>query len=264
VASKGLERCAQNKDQQEVPIGQYDVILEPGCLAGVMMWLSFIAFGSNSFIEGRSFLSGKLGERSMGENITIYDSVHEAEAEGLPFDLQGFPKQKVTLIERGINRGVVFDCISASQAKTKPTGHGLLPGSPSGAIPLNICLEPGDSSVEEMIASCQRGLLVSQFHYVNGYLDPKKALMTGMTRYGTFLIEGGKIKHAVKNLRWTESMLRALSNVKAISREREVIPQDGMGFAIMPAVYIRDFTFTGVQKEEPVKLASGQQAKSGR
>ena len=249
VAVKGLERCAQNRDQQEVPVGQYDVILEPGCLAEVMMWLSFIAFGSNSFIEGRSFLSGKLGERSMGDNITIYDSVHEPEAQGLPFDLQGFPKQKVTLIGRGINRGVVFDCTSANQAKTEPTGHGLPPGSPAGAIPLNICLEPGDSSVEDMIASCRKGLLVSQFHYVNGFLDPKQALMTGMTRYGTFLVEGGKIKHAVKNLRWTESMLRALSNVQAISKEREVIPRGGVGFAVMPAVYIKDFTFTGVQKE---------------
>lgn len=249
VAARALERCALNKNQREIPVGQYDVILEPGCLAEVMMWLSMIAFGSNSFIEGRSFLAGKLGERSMGENITVYDSVREPESQGLAFDLQGFPKQRVTLIERGINRGVVFDSISANQAKAKPTGHAGMPGSPYGAIPWNLCLEPGDSSIEEMIASCRRGLLVGNFHYVNGFLDPKKALMTGMTRYGTFLIEDGKIKHAVKNLRWTESMLRALSNVQAISREREVIGDEGASFAIVPSVYIKDFTFTGVQKE---------------
>jgi predicted Zn-dependent protease len=250
ITARALERCTLNRNQQEMSLGQYDVILEPDCLAEVMMWLSFIAFGSNSFIEGRSFLAGKLGERSMGENITIYDSMCEPEAQGLPFDFQGSPKQRVTLIERGVNRGVVFDSISAKRVKAKPTGHGLPPGNPSGAIPWNICLEPGDSSVDEMIASCQRGLLVSHFHYVNGFLDPKKALMTGMTRYGTFLIEKGKIKHAVKNLRWTESMLRALSNVQAVSREREVVPRGGVGFAVMPAVYIKDFTFTGVQKEE--------------
>ncbi len=250
VAARALERCALNKNQQEIPLGQYDVILEPGCLAEVMEWLSFIAFGSNSFIEGKSFLAGKLGERSMGENITIYDSVHEPEAQGLPFDFQGFPKQRVTLIERGINRGVVFDSMSANQAKAQPTGHGLPPGMPYGAMPFNICLQPGDSSIEQMIASCPQGLLVSSFHYVNAFLDPKKALMTGMTRYGTFLVEGGKIKHAVKNLRWNESMLRALSNVQAISRKREVMSDDGATFAIMPAVYIKDFRFTGVQKEE--------------
>jgi PmbA protein len=250
VASRALERCAMNKNQQEIPVGQYDVILEPGCLAEVMMWMGFIAFGSNSFIEGRSFMAGKLGERSMGENITIYDSVREPESQGLSFDLQGFPKQRVTLVEGGINRGVVFDSISANQAKMKPTGHAGMPGSPYGAIPWNVCLQAGDSSREEMIASCRKGLLIGNFHYVNGFLDPKKALMTGMTRYGTFLIEEGTIKHAVKNLRWTESMLRALSNVQAISREREVIGDEGASFAIMPAVYIKDFTFTGVQKEE--------------
>jgi len=249
IAAEALERCSLNKNQREIELGQYDVILEPGCLAEVMMWLSFIAFGSNSFIEGTSFLAGRLGERSMGENITIYDSVHEPEAQGLPFDLQGFPKKRVTLIERGINRGGVFDLVSAKQAKAEPTGHAGPPDSPWGAIPWNICLEPGDSSIEEMIASCERGLLISQFHYLNGYLDTKRALMTGMTRYGTFLIENGKIKHAVPNLRWTESMLRALSNVAAISRKREVISYGGAGFAIMPALYIKDFTFTGVQKE---------------
>ncbi len=250
LAARGLERCALNKDQQEIPVGQMDVILEPSCLADVIMWLSMIAFGSSSFIEGRSFLAGKLGEQSMGDNITIYDSIVEPEAQGLPFDFQGFPKQKVVLIERGINRGVVFDTMSANQAKTKPTGHGLPPGMPHGAIPWNVCLEPGDSSLEEMISSCRRGLLVTNFHYVNGFLAPKNALMTGMTRYGTFLVEDGKIRHAVKNLRWTESMLRAFSNVQAISREREVISDEGGSFALMPAVYVKDFTFTGVQKEE--------------
>lgn len=250
VAARALERCALNKDQQEIPLGQYDVILEPGCLAEVMNWLSLIAFRANAFIDGTSFLAGRLGERSMGENITIYDSIHEPEAAGLPFDLQGFPKQRVAFVERGINRGVVFDTISAHQAKAEPTGHAGPPDSPYGAMPWNICLEPGDSSLEKMIASCERGLLVTRFHYLNGFLNPKQALMTGMTRYGTFLIESGKMEHAVKNLRWTESMLRAFSNVQAISREREVFSYGGVGFAIMPALYIKGFTFTGVQKEE--------------
>lgn len=248
VAAKALERCSLNKKQQEIELGQYDVILEPGCLGEVMMWLAIIAFGSKAYVEGTSFLVGKLGERSMGENITIYDSVHEPEAEGLPFDLQGYPKQRVTLIERGVNRGAVFDLVSANQAKAEPTGHAGPPDSAWGAIPWNICLRPGGSSLEEMIAGCERGLLVSQFHYLNGYLDTKKALMTGMTRYGTFLIEEGEITHALRNLRWTESWLRAFSNVKAVSREREVIPFGGAAFATVPAVYIKDFTFTGVQK----------------
>jgi len=218
----------------------------------VMNWLSIIAFGSKAFLEGTSFLVGKLGERSMGENITIYDSIHEPEAEGIPFDFEGTPKQKLILIERGVNRGAVFDRISAKQAGMEPTGHAGPPGSPWGAIPWNVCMAPGDSSLEEMIAGCERGLLITRFHYLNGFLNPREALMTGMTRYGTFLVEGGKIKHAVKNLRWTESMLRAFSNVEAISKAREVVPlgDGGAAFSILPAIYIKGFTFTGVQEGE--------------
>ncbi|HEC63363.1 MAG TPA: TldD/PmbA family protein, partial [Candidatus Acetothermia bacterium] len=250
LTARGLARCALDRDQVELPPGEYTVILEPPCVAEVLGWLSFIAFGSEAFLTGSSFLAGALGERSMGENITIYDSAWEPEAQGLPFDFEGWPKSKVMLIERGVNRGVVFDRVSAAKAGTKPTGHAGPPGSPWGAAPWNLCLAPGDSSLEEMIAGCKRGILVSNFHYVNGYLDTKRALMTGMTRYGTFLVEGGEIRAALKNLRWTESMLKAFSNVVAISQTRTVLSRwGGAAFSIVPALMIEGFTFTGVQRE---------------
>ncbi len=249
LAAKAIARCELDRGKIELPPGEYTVILEPACLAEVMMWLSFTAFGSESYLSGQSFLSGALGERSMGENITIYDSAWEPEAQGLPFDLEGTPKRKVVLIERGVNKGVVFDRAGAKKAGAEPTGHAGPPGSPWGAIPWNLCMAPGDSSLEEMIASCKRGILVSNFHYVNGYLDTKRALMTGMTRYGTFLVENGEITQALANLRWTESMLKAFSNVVAISREREVFARGGAFFSIVPAMMIEGFTFTGVQRE---------------
>ena len=249
LAERAISRCALDRDQLELPPGEYTVILEPACLAEIMMWLSFTAFGSEAYLSGQSFLAGAMGERSMGENITIYDSAWEPEAQGLPFDLEGTPKRKVVLIERGVNRGVVFDRTGAAKAKAEPTGHAGPPGSPWGAIPWNICLAPGDSSLEEMISSCKQGILVSNFHYVNGYLDTKRALMTGMTRYGTFLVEDGEVTRALKNLRWTESMLRAFSNVAAISRTREVFARGGAFFTLVPAVMIEGFTFTGVQRE---------------
>ena len=249
LAKKAISRCELDRGKIELPPGEYTVILEPACLAEILEWLSFTAFGSEAYLSGQSFLAGALGERSMGENITIYDSVWEPEAQGLPFDFEGTPKRKVMLIERGVNKGVVFDRTSAKKANAEPTGHAGPPGSPWGAIPWNICLAPGDSSLEEMIASCKRGILVSNFHYVNGYLDTKRALMTGMTRYGTFLIENGEITRALANLRWTESMLKAFSNVVAISREREAFARDGGFASIVPAVMIEGFTFTGVQRE---------------
>jgi len=249
LAERAISRCAMDRDKVELPPGEYTVILEPPCLAEIMSWLSFTAFGSEAYLSGQSFLAGALGERSMGENITIYDSVWEPEAQGLPFDFEGTPKRKVVLIERGVNRGVVFDRTSAARAGTEPTGHAGPPGTPWGAIPWNLCLAPGDSSLEEMIASCKRGILISSFHYVNGYLDTKKALMTGMTRYGTFLVEDGEVTKALENLRWTESMLKAFSNVVAISREREAFARGGAFVSVVPAVMIEGFTFTGVQRE---------------
>lgn len=249
LTEQAISRCALDRDQVELPPGEYTVILEPACLAEVMMWLAFTAFGSEAYLSGQSFLSGAIGERSMGENITIYDSAWEPEAQGLAFDFEGTPKKKVILIDRGVNNGVVFDRTSAVKAKTEPTGHAGPPGSPWGAIPWNLCLAPGDSTLEDMISTCKRGILVSNFHYVNGYLDTKRALMTGMTRYGTFLIENGVITKALKNLRWTESMLRAFSNVSAISRDRAVFSRGGAFLSIVPAVKIEGFTFTGVQRE---------------
>ncbi|MGY4707254.1 TldD/PmbA family protein [Candidatus Bipolaricaulota sp. J31] len=249
LADKAISRCALDRDKIELPPGEYTVILEPACLAEIFGWLSFTAFGSEAYLSGQSFLAGAIGERSMGENVTIYDSAWEPEVQGLPFDLEGTPKRKVVLIERGVNRGVVFDRVSAAKAKAEPTGHAGPPGSPWGAIPWNLCMAPGDSSLEEMIASCKRGILVSNFHYVNGYLNTKRALMTGMTRYGTFLVENGEITRALANLRWTESMLRAFSNVVAISKEREVFTRGGAFTTVVPAVMIEGFTFTGVQRE---------------
>jgi|Deesub1362B_J571_1020462.scaffolds.fasta_scaffold03802_3 predicted Zn-dependent protease len=250
LTERGLARCFLDKNQAELPPGEYTVILEPPCVAEVLDWLSFTAFGSQAFLAGTSFLSGAIGKRALGENITIYDSAWEPEAQGLPFDFEGWPKRKVMLVEGGVNRGVVFDRVSAAKAGAEPTGHAGPPGSPWGAVPWNLCLAPGDSSLEEMIAGCRRGILVSHFHYVNGYLDTKRALMTGMTRYGTFLVEDGQITQALKNLRWTESMLKALSNVVAISRERTVLPRwGGAAFSIVPALMIEGFTFTGVQRE---------------
>ncbi len=249
LAERAISRCALDRDRIELPPGEYTVILEPACLAEVMRWLAFTAFGSEAFLSGQSFLAGALGERSMGENITIYDSAWEPGAPGLPFDFEGTPRKEVVLIEKGINRGVVFDRTSAAKAKTEPTGHGGPPGSPWGAIPWNLCMAPGDSTPEDIISSCKRGVLVTHFHYVNGYLDTKRALMTGMTRYGTFLVEEGEITRALANLRWTESMLRAFSNVKAISRDRVAYPLFGIGSVLVPTVMIEGFTFTGVQRE---------------
>ena len=101
--------------------------------------------------------------------------------------------------------------------------------------------------IDDLLAAVKRGLLITRFHYINGLLDTRKALFTGMTRDGTFLIENGKITKAVKNLRFNDSMLRAYSNVEAVTKKRGVAGRNwgGIGSITAPSVLIRDFKFTG-------------------
>lgn len=247
IAAQAMEMSARTRDVKEIPIGSYDVILKPPCVAEVLQWLSFIAFGSRAYLDGSSFLTGKLGERAMGENVTIYDSFAEPEIESLAFDFEGTPKRRVTCIERGVAKGAAFDRLDAHEAGTESTGHAGPPGSGWGAIPWNLCLAPGDATLDEMIERCERGLLIEHFHYLNGFIDPPKAMMTGMTRYGTFYIEDGTVKHAVPNLRWLDSMLRAFSNAEMIGDEREISAEGGSGtfYQLVPAVYIKDWQFIG-------------------
>jgi len=143
-----------------------------------------------------------------------------------PFDYEGVPKEKVMLIENGIAKGVVYDSYTAGIEGIKSTGHGLPAPNSFGPIPLNMFMKEGDSSIEEMIASTQRGVYVTRFHYTN-VVEPMTTTITGLTRDGTFLIENGKITKAVKNLRFTNSVLDALSKVSLISKETKLV--EGFG-----------------------------------
>lgn len=192
-------------------------------------------------------MSNRIGQKIMGENVTVYDDGNDQSAIAFPFDFEGVPKQKVTLIEKGVAKGVVYDSITAHKDKVKSTGHALTPDSAEGALALNLFIEAGNSSGDKMIESVERGLLVTRFHYINGLLDTTNALLTGMTRDGTFWIENGKVKHGVKNLRFTESMLKAFSNAVQISKERKIVNSwwGDVGCVVAPAMWIKNFKFTG-------------------
>ena len=242
-----IQKCLDSKNPKDSEPGEYDVLLEPSAVAALLEWMNYIGFGSKAFQEGTSFLSNRIGQRIMGENITIYDDGNDQSAIAFPFDFEGVPKQKVTLVEKGVAKEVVFDSISAYKDKTKSTGHALTPDSADGALALNLFIQAGDSSVDKMIGSVERGLLVTRFHYINGLLDTTNALLTGMTRDGTFWIENGKVKHGVKNLRFTESMLKAFSNVMQISKDRKIVNSwwGDVGCVVAPAMLIKNFKFTG-------------------
>jgi predicted Zn-dependent protease len=209
--------------------------------------MNYIGFGSKTFQEKTSFMADRIGKKIMGQNISIYDDGNDDSAIAFPFDFEGVAKKKVNLVQKGVAKSVVYDSITANKDKVKSTGHALTPDVAEGALALNLFIKAGTSSKKKMIESCERGLLVTRFHYINGLLDTRNALMTGMTRDGTFWIEDGKIQNGVKNLRFTESMLKAFSNAEQISRDRKIVNSwwEDLGCIVCPSMFIKNFKFTG-------------------
>jgi predicted Zn-dependent protease len=237
--------CADSQDPREIGEGKYDVVISEAALSSILDWLGYIGFGADWFQEGRSFMSGNIDRKIMGGNISMWDDGLDPAGLPLPFDFEGVPKQRVDLIDKGVAKGVVHNTITARRGGVTSTGHGLPPGEQLNALPLNIFVAPGNSTVEEMVASLKRGILVTRFHYINGLLDPKRALFTGMTRDGTFFVEDGKIAYPLKNLRFTHSMLEALSSVEMISRDAKLNISTWQGASVVPALKIKDFNFSG-------------------
>lgn len=245
---RACRKAVLARNPVEIEPGKYDVVLESSAFSELVEWFNYITFSAQSVADGRSPMAGHFGDKITGDRITMIDDAYGSIMGGLPFDFEGVPRQVVPLIENGVAKTVVHSRFSASKQGGKPTGHGFGPGSmPSEALPLNLRVSTGDKTVDEMVGMLDKGILVTRFHYVNGLLDTRKAVMTGMTRDGAWLIENGKIKHAIKNLRFTDSMLEAWKRIDAI--ESVAHPTAGWWSAVgsydIPGVLIRDFTFTG-------------------
>jgi predicted Zn-dependent protease len=208
--------------------------------------MSFTGFGAVAMQEGRSFMAGKIGQQIVDPRISIWDDGLSTDTIPWPFDFEGVPKQRVDLIEAGIARGVVYDSYRAGKEEGKEsTGHALPAPNPFGPIPLNPFIAPGDATLEEMIASTERGLYVTRFHYTRP-AEPTKVVITGMTRDGTFLIENGEIAYPVKNLRFTQGYLEALNHVDVIGSEPRMLMGLGdIGRTSVPALKLDKFNFTG-------------------
>jgi len=235
----------------EVPPGEYEVILEPDAVHEILGFMASLGFHALAVQEGRSFLGGHFGEKLLDGKVTIYDDGPDPQGLQVPFDFEGVPKQKVLFFDKGVARNITYDSLTAGREKKESTGHALVPPNTEGPIPINLFMEGGDSSLGEMIRSVRKGIYVTRFHYTN-VVEPMKAVITGMTRDGTFWVEDGEIKNPVKNLRFTESILKAFSRVKAVSRERKICTSGsvyGRRFitgTVAPAVQIEGFYFSGV------------------
>jgi PmbA protein len=241
LAAEAIDKAMGGADPRLLEPGVYDVILEEYAVADIMDYFSYLSFGAQAFLEKRSFMSGRLGERVMGENISIWDDGRSLLGVPQPFDGEGVARQRVDHVVNGIARDVVWDSYYGGIGGHASTGHALPAGYTYGPMPFNLFLGTGDATKDEMIASTKRGVWVSRFWYTRP-VHPLNVVLTGMTRDGTFLIEDGRIAGPVKNLRFTQSYLEAMNNVEMIGRESRLLPS----YCRVPALKIRGWNFTGV------------------
>ncbi len=228
--------------------GPYTVVLEPAAVAELLSFLAWSGLGARSLQEGRSFLTGRMGERVTGERITLRDDAGHPLGLGQPFDWEGTPRRPVTLIENGVARAVVHDRRTALKEGVESTGHAMPPPAPDGPQPCDLLLEPGNDTLEALVASTERGVLVTRFWY-NRLVDQRLTRVTGMTRDGTFLIEGGRLTRGVRNLRFNESVLGVLERADGIGRDLEPTVFEWAGHCVLaPALKVREFHFTSVTR----------------
>jgi len=253
LVEHAFERCRMAREPSALEPGAYDVVLEPPAVAEIVEWLNFIGTSARDVEQGSSYLCGRKGERITGERFTLIDDPVAATLEGygLPFDREGVPSKPVHIIDRGLAGGPVYDRLYAAREGIESTGHASFY---DGEIVPNchaLRVLGGDAPRESLVPGLERGLLVSRFHYVNGMLEPRRAVMTGMTRDGTYWVENGRVVRAVKNLRFTDSMLEAFARADAVSVETERVPTwwTENGAIVAPAMRIRGLRFTGLAAE---------------
>ena len=219
------------------------VVLEEFAASDILDFLGYAGFGAQAVQEERSFMSGKLGSRVMGSNVTIWDDPTHPTSVPRPFDAEGMPAQRVDLVVGGVAGSPVYDRRTAAKEGRQTTGHALPAAYPIGPMPRNLFLLPGDTPRADLVRTVKRGLLVTRFWYTR-VVHPLTVLMTGMTRDGTFLVEDGEIVAAVENLRFTESYVEAMNRVEAMSRETKLV-REFFSTNRVPALRIKGWRFTG-------------------
>jgi PmbA protein len=257
LAEVAAQKALDSARPSEVAAGRYTVILEPAAvldIVGFMFW----DYSGMAILDQRSFLSGRIGTKLFGDNVTIWDDVAHPLQTGSPFDGEGMQRQRVPLVENGIIKRVVYARATAARMKQseykdnvgpmEATGHGFALPNEMGEMPLNIVFAPsGDrQTVEQMIASTERGVLVTRLWYIRE-VEPFEKMLTGMTRDGTFYVENGRVQGGVRNFRFNESLIHMLSNVEAMSVPVRSAGEESFDM-VVPAMKVKEFNFTEVTK----------------
>jgi PmbA protein len=227
----------------ELAPDKYTVILEPAAVLDLVGFL-FYDFSATGVEDKRSCLNDRMGKPVFGRNISLTDDVYHPGQLGAPFDGEGIPRQRVVLVDKGVPRNLVYGRASARRSGKKTTGHGFTLPNEYGEAPMNLVFAGGKSSVDEMIASTEHGLLVTRLWYIRE-VDPYEKVMTGMTRDGLFRVEKGKVTTAARNFRFNQSVLEMLRNVEMLGPAARAAGEESFEM-VVPAMKIKGFQFTEV------------------
>lgn len=241
LGARAIEKAERSRNPVAVEPGRYTVILEPTAVGNLVQLIAGAA-QARAADEGRSFFSKagggtKIGQKVDDERVTLLSDPLDPDAFGSTFGGDGLPARKITWIEHGVVKNLAYDRWWAQQQGVEPS-----------AFPGSLRMLGGTASLDEMIASTERGLLVTRLWYIRP-VDPRTILYTGLTRDGTFLIENGRVTRAVKNLRWNESPIFMLNNVEMMGAPVRVSASESGGpgqAVVVPPLKVRDFTFTSL------------------
>ncbi|MPR34061.1 TldD/PmbA family protein [Salmonirosea aquatica] len=233
-----VQKCLGSVEARALEPGKYTVILEPTA-ASVLLENIFFSLDARSADEGRSFLSKpggktKLGEKIVDERVTIYSDPANPELPASPWSGDGRAQEKTNWIEKGVVKNLAYSRYWAQNKGVKAT-----------PFPNNLIMAGGTSSLEDMIKSTKRGILVTKLWYIRT-VDPQTLLLTGLTRDGTFFIEDGVIKYPVKNFRFNESPIIMLNNLEALGKPERTVSTESDQNYLIPPMKIREFTFTSL------------------
>jgi len=248
VADEAAEKSIRSVKPIKIQPGEYETVLSPRASGTFVSFLGYMGFSATTYQDGQSFVKYHLGEQAFDEKLTVKDDSRDhLTLYTVPVDGEGVPKKPLQLIDQGVvsEESICYDSFTAGKEKgRKSTGHSPPPivmfFGPMRPFPINMIASSGDASTEEMIKDTKRGIFVTRFHYTNP-VDPTKAILTGLTRDGTFLVENGELSQPVMNLRYTDSMLTALKNIDMIGKEPR-----RTGDTTTPAMKLRRLRFTGI------------------
>ncbi len=241
VAETAASKAATSFGVKALKLGDYEAILEPASVAGLGLFMIWIGFSAVAYQEYRSFLRDRIGERLFSEKLNLWDDPldNRFPAPEL-FDDEGHPKSKLSLIDNGVVKSLLYDSYTAGKDDEKSTGHNTKMRGASAPFARHLITNEGKFSIDEMIADTKRGILITHFHYTNP-VDPTKGMLTGLTRDGTWLVENGNIKYPVGTLRFTDAIPRILARIDMIGK----YPDLRSSSSILPPLKVPSFRVTG-------------------